>query len=121
MKLFLFLISFLSPALVLAQSLPDWPADTVQAQRMWAVYSDAIRNKEFTEAVEPYHWLIAETPGLSPALYIQAEKMFNGLLANTTDQGQEAALKQQALQAYDLRMQHFHNESIMNRKAFAAY
>ena len=105
-----------------AQSEIRWPSDTAQAQEMMVLYSDALRNKRYADGIEPFRWLRQAAPDLSKSLYIKGEKLYDGLIEQTTDPKLKRKYQQEALQLYDLRIEHFGEEAaVLNRKAHAAY
>ena len=121
MKLLLILINACLTTAVSAQEI-NWPEDTVQAQTNWVLFTDGVRAKTYAEALEPFRWLLDQAPDLTPALYIQGEKLFKGLVAGADDPAQQAEYQQQQLNLYDQRIQYFSDEAkVMNRKAYAAY
>ena len=105
-----------------AQAGWQWPADTTKAKSQWALFQDALREQRYQDGLTPFQWLLREAPTLNPALYINGEKLYKGLIKTTQDAEKKKQYQQEALALYDLRMQHFHQEdAVMNRKAFAAY
>jgi len=121
MKLFLTLIGVCLTTAAFAQEI-NWPEDTAQAQTNWVLFTDGVRAKTYSEALEPFRWLLEEAPDLTLNLYIQGEKLFKGLIANTSDPAKLAEYQRQLLAMYDQRIQHFSDEAkVMNRKAYTAY
>jgi tetratricopeptide (TPR) repeat protein len=121
MRLFLTLIGVCLTTIVFTQKI-NWPEDTAQAQTNWVLFTDGVQAKTYSEVLEPFRWLLNEAPDLNLSLYIQGEKLFKGLIANTSDPAKLAEYQQQLLAMYDQRIQHFSDEAkVMNRKAHAAY
>lgn len=121
MRLLLIFISICLTTAVSGQEI-NWPKDTAQAQTNWALFTDGIQAKTYLEALEPFRWLAEQAPNLSPALYIQGEKLFKGLVDQTSNVAQRAIYQQQQLDLYDQRIKYFSGEAkVMNRKAYAAY
>ncbi|MEM9834420.1 MAG: tetratricopeptide repeat protein [Bacteroidota bacterium] len=114
------IILCLTPA-VIAQSV-KWPEDTAQAQRNWALFTDNVRAQNHSEALVPFQWLVEQAPDLTPTLYIQGEKLFKGLVAETDNPVQRVEYQQRQLDLYDQRIRYFSDAAkVMNRKAHAAY
>ena len=106
----------------LAQSDIRWPADTSRARQSVALYTDALRSKEYFAGLEPLRWLLAQAPNLHKSLYIKGEKLYRGLIEQTNDPDLRQQYQQEALSLYDLRIKHFGEEAaVLNRKAYAAY
>ncbi len=121
MRLFLTLIGIYLTTAAFTQKI-NWPADTAKAQTNWVLFTDGVQAKTYSEALEPFRWLVNEAPNLTPSLYIQGEKLFKGLIANTSDPAKLAEYQRQLLAMYDQRMQYFSDEAkVMNRKAYMAY
>ncbi|WKN45502.1 tetratricopeptide repeat protein [Tunicatimonas pelagia] len=100
----------------------NWPDDTAQAQTNWVLFTDGVRAKTYAEALESFRWLLNQAPDLTPTLYIQGEKLFKGLVAETGDPEKREQYQRQQLNLYDQRIQYFSDEAkVMNRKAHAAY
>ncbi len=106
----------------LAQSDIRWPNDTSQAQQNVALYTDALRAQEYSTGREPLRWLVTQAPDLHESLYVKGEKLYRGLIEQTSDPDLRQQYQQEALDLYDLRIKHFGGEAaVLNRKAYAAY
>lgn len=117
----IFLLIGFAPSL-LAQSAIRWPDDTARAKEMMALYTDALRDQDYTTGLEPFRWLVQQAPALHKSLYINGEKLFRGIVEQTDDPVLKRQYQKEALQLYDLRIHHFGEEGlVLNRKAHTAY
>ena len=122
MRTLLILLLGCSATSLVAQSAVRWPEDTAQAKEMIALYTDALRNKEYDAGIRPFRWLVQQAPDLNKSLYINGEKLYRGLIKQTDDLALKQQYQEEALQLYDLRIRHFGEEAaVLNRKAYAAY
>ena len=121
MKLLLTLIIILSTsASLMAQW--NWGEDEAKAKEMNARYTDAMKQGNFAEAVEPLEWLYENTPDLNPSIYINGAKIYKALVDAETDKGKKTAYQEKTLQSYDDRIKYFKGEAnVLNRKAYVAY
>lgn len=121
MKLLLTLIIILSTsASLMAQW--NWGDDEATAKEMNARYTDAMKQGNFAEAVEPLEWLMENTPNLNPSIYINGAKIYKALVDAETDKEKKIAYQEKTLTAYDNRIKYFKGEAnVLNRKAYVAY
>ena len=106
----------------IAQPVLHWPEDTAKAQEMVALYSDALKNQHYEEAISPFEWLLENAPNLNLSLYVNGEKLYKALASEVTDRALQQKYQERVLALYDLRIRHFQDTgSVMHRKAHAAY
>lgn len=100
-----------------------WPdADRPKAEECNVLYSDAVKNGHYKQAIAPHQWLLKNVPNLNTSIYIQGAELFDKL----ADQEKDAAKKQVYVDSlmlmYDMRIQYCGEEaSVMNRKAISFY
>ena len=56
-----------------------WPEDKATAEEKNVLYSDAVKAKNYREAIAPWQWLMTNAPNLNSSIYINGEKIYNGL------------------------------------------
>ncbi|MGB3181364.1 MAG: hypothetical protein WBB45_08235 [Cyclobacteriaceae bacterium] len=110
---------------VQAQNGWNWPEDEKlrkEAETLNVLYSDHLRNDNYTAAKKPLVRLIEIAPKLNSSIYINGAKIFEALSEEATVDPQKHNLQDTALMMYDLRIEHFNDKSnVLNRKAYAAY
>jgi tetratricopeptide (TPR) repeat protein len=99
-----------------------WPEDKAKAEESNVLYSDAVKNGHYKQAIAPHQWLLKNAPNLNTSIYIQGAELFDKL----ADQEKDAAKKQVYVDSlmlmYDMRIQYCGEEaSVMNRKAISFY
>lgn len=82
-----------------------WPEDKATAQEKNVLYSDAVKAKNYREAVEPWRWLMTNAPNLNASIYINGEKMYNGMAKVEKDPVRKAELVDSLLQIVDKRIE----------------
>ena len=121
MKLLLTLIIIISTSTNLMAQW-NWGEDEATAKEMNARYTDAMKQGNFEEAVEPLEWLLENTPDLNPSIYINGAKIYKALVDAETDKEQKVIYQEKTLAAYDNRIKYFKGEAnVLNRKAYVAY
>jgi tetratricopeptide (TPR) repeat protein len=115
-------VFILSVNLLQAQAGWNWGDNPTTAKEKNAIYNDMMKNNNFKGAVEPLEWLLANTPDLNSAIYINGVKIYDKLQADETDPTQKKAYQSRCLALYDQRIENFGNEAeVLNRKAYKAY
>lgn len=100
----------------------DWTNDHPLVKEKKALYSDALRNKDYEAALAPYNWLLDSVPTLSRAFYINGDKLFKALEEQAKDETKKRLYQEKRLSLFDRRLLHFSDEiNILNRKALASY
>ena len=67
-------------------------------------------------------WLLANTPDLNAAIYINGVKIYDELQEKESDPATKKAYQDRCLELYDQRVKYFNDEAdVINRKAFQAY
>lgn len=121
-KLVLFGLFIAINTISIAQQGWKWPEDVEKAKENNALYVDAVKSKQYAQAVAPHQWLLDNAPDLNESLYINGAKIYEGLVDKETDAAKKLALQEKALQMYDDRIKYFGGEAnVLNRKAFTAY
>ena len=126
MKTFLGLVllctALLASVTITAQNGWNWPEDKATAQEKNALYTDALKNENYPEAQKHLDWLLENAPDLNTSIYINGQKIYEGLSEQEQDAAKKAAYQERALEMYDLRIKYFNKEaSVLNRKASTAY
>lgn len=99
-----------------------WPEDKAKAEECNVLYTDAVKNGHYKQAIVPHQWLLTNAPNLNTSIYIQGAEIYDKL----ADQEKDAAKKQVYIDSlmliYDMRIQNCGEEvSVMNRKALSFY
>ena len=115
-------VFLLSTTLLNAQAGWNWGEDATTAKEKNAIYNDAMKNENFKESTASLEWLLAHTPDLNEAIYINGIKIYDKLQADATDATQKKAYQDRCLALHDERIKHFGKEAnVLNRKAYKAY
>ena len=105
-----------------SQSKFKWPKDSAKAKEMYALYTDALREKDYSDALVPIRWLLENAPGLNLSIYIHGDKIYENLVRVEEDSSQKQQLQEQHLSLYDQRAEYFNDQGkVINRKAYTAY
>ena len=100
----------------------NWGEDAATAKEKNAIYNDMMKNENFKAAVDPLEWLLANTPDLNAAIYINGVKIYDELQEKESDPATKKAYQDRCLELYDQRIKYFNDEAdVINRKAFQAY
>ncbi len=115
-------VFLLTSTLLRAQAGWNWGDDPDTAKEKNAIYNDMLKNSDFKGAIEPLEWLVANTPDLNQAIYINGVKIYDQLQAKETDANQKKTYQNRCLELYDQRIENFGKEAqVLNRKAYKAY
>ncbi len=107
---------------IFAQDGIKWPQDEATAREKVALYTDALKAKQYKEAAESLQWLLDNAPDLNASIYINGIKIYEALEKAQTDPAKKIEYQRKVLQLYDDRIKYFNDEiNVLNRKAFAAY
>lgn len=99
-----------------------WPEDRKTAEEKNVLYTDALNGKRFQAAQGPHMWLLQNVPQLNTAIYINGEKIYKGLIKETTDETRKAVLVDSLLMIYDMRIENCGQENdVLPRKAYQSY
>lgn len=121
-KLMLCLACLLSFAGLLKAQSPNWGSDAAKAQEKYALFTDAVKMNDWKTAVGPLTYLLKNAPELNSGLYVNASKVYEGLVDQTKDPKQLVVYQDSALLMYDLRMKYFKDEAnVLNRKGLKAH
>jgi tetratricopeptide (TPR) repeat protein len=105
-----------------AQNGWNWPEDQATAKEKNALYTDALKQGNYQEALSHINWLLENAPDLNASIYINGQKIFEGLANQEQEPAKKAAFQEKALEMYDLRIKYFNKEAnVINRKASTAY
>lgn len=120
-----FVALFLVFAAAEAQPGWKWPDDenmANKAKEINARYTDLMKEGKNRQAANMLSWLLANTPDLNKAIYINGNKIYDDLATSEKDAMKRAVYQDSALIMYDLRIQYFNEKAgVLNRKAFSAY
>lgn len=99
-----------------------WPEDRKAAEEKNVLYSDAVKAKQFREAVGPWQWLMTNTPNLNSSIYINGTKIYYALAQAEKDPVKKAELVDSLLWIHDIRIEVCgQEEKVFPRKAFYNY
>ena len=111
-----------SVSLLQAQAGWNWGDDPTTAKEKNAIYNDMMKNDNYVGAIEPLEWLLANTPDLNSAIYINGVKIYDKLQGAETDPAKKKQYQTRCLELYDQRIEYFGKENqVLNRKAYKAY
>ena len=88
-----------------------WGDDPGTAKEKQVLYSDFLKAKKYSEALEPLEWLLANTPNLRKALYINGNKIYKALLKAEQDRDKKKVHQNKILDLYDKRICYFGEEA----------
>ncbi len=109
-------------SVVTAQNRWNWGEQIDVAKEKNVIYSDALKAKNYSRAIEPLSWLLTNTPNLNPSIYQNGVKIYKALAKQETDPTKKDEYIQKGLNLYDKRIEYFGEESkVSERKAFFAY
>lgn len=120
MKKNLFLLLFLffsSTILIQAQNDDwDWGSEPDYAREQWVILIDDVNTfKVFKEErLEQSNWLLENVPSLTPLLYTYTQKLYEGLLENATEAGDNAKVAEYSeaiLNLFDKKIEVFGDEA----------
>ncbi len=99
-----------------------WGNDPGKAKEKNALYNDELKTKKYLEATEPLGWLLANTPRLNKAIYINGVKIYKALLKQTKDPEKKNEYQDKILELHDKRICYFGEKSkILSKKGMLAY
>ena len=99
-----------------------WGNDPGKAKEKNVLYTDALNVKRYINAIEPLEWLLANTPNLNEAIYINGIKIYNKLAKSEKDPEKKKEYRTRELELYDKRITCYGNEAeILQRKGAIAY
>ncbi|MEM7548109.1 MAG: tetratricopeptide repeat protein [Bacteroidota bacterium] len=100
----------------------NWPEDKAKAEEKNVLYTDALKSGNFRVAANQLNWLLVNAPDLNPSIYINGNKIYEGLEKEESDKKLKEVYADSSLLMYDLRIQYFNEkEEVLNRKAYDAY
>ena len=103
----------------------NWPEDAAmrtKAEEKNVLYTDALNAENFAGAQKHHLWLLNNTPNLNTSIYINGEKIYNGLIDGTTDEAKKNVYIDSLLLLFDMRMEYCNEkQEVVARKAYAAY
>ncbi len=101
----------------------NWPEDKATAQEKVVLYTDAKKQKNYKEAVQPLQWLHENAPDLNSSIYVNGADIYEELAMKATDPAEKEEYMNKSLAMYDKRIEYFGSgkeENILNRKASSA-
>lgn len=106
------------------QSQWNWPEDEEMlavAKEKNVIYNDARKAKNFDEAATELEWLLANTPDLNAAIYINGVKIYKAL-EKEAEGDTKLEYQEKVMELYDTRIKYFNSEDkVLNSKAYDAY
>lgn len=98
-----------------------WPEDRAKAEESNALYTDALKQKNYRGAVKGFQWLLTNAPKFGTALYINGTDIYNNLAAAEKDPVKKQVLIDSLMMIYDMRITNCGDEvNVLNRKAIYA-
>lgn len=98
-----------------------WPEDKEKAEENNALYTDALKQKNYRGAVKGFQWLLTNAPKLNTGLYINGTDIYNNLAAAEKDPAKKQVLVDSLMMLYDMRITNCGDmENVLNRKAIYA-
>ena len=99
-----------------------WPEDVETAKEKNALYSDAVKTKDWKTAQSGLQWLLDNCPDLNKSIYINGEKIYDGLQEDEKDPAKKLEYQETVMKLFDERIKYFgQEEEVLNRKAVSAY
>jgi tetratricopeptide (TPR) repeat protein len=101
----------------------NWPEDKATAQEKVVLYTDAKKQKNYKEAVQPLQWLHENAPDLNSSIYVNGADIYEELAMKATDPAEKEEYMNKSLAMYDKRLEYFGSgkeANILNRKASSA-
>lgn len=126
-KLIYILVALLGITNAVFSQSQDWGANEKLAKQHWGLLEQKMIESDLLGAQGSCSWLLKNAPKVSENLYIDASKIYEGLVKQKTKElGKKsplvAALQDTALRIYDQRIQFFGNEAyVLDRKGMVAY
>lgn len=103
----------------------NWPADPEKrskAETNYTLFTDYSKQGDYTNAIVPLRWLLANTPDLHKSVYVNGANVFEGLAEKATDEKTKTGLQDSAMMMYDWRVKYFNDEAnVLNRKGLKAW
>lgn len=123
LKIALGLIAFVSVQTATAQCKEwKWPEDKAKAEECNVLYTDAVKNGHFKQAIVPHQWLLTNAPNLNTSIYIQGATIYDELANQEKDPAKKQVYVDSLMLMYDMRIQNCGEEvAVMNRKALSFY
>lgn len=102
-----------------------WPAaaeQKAQAQQKKTLYENALKNKQFKQAVTPLQWLLTNTPQLHVSLYRNGAELLEVLIGEEKEARKRQVYADSLLLLYDLRIKYCGEAPLItNLKALASF
>jgi len=100
---------------------PIYPDDRAKAEESNAIYTDALKQKNYRGAVKGFQWLLTNAPKFGTALYINGTDIYNNLATAEKDPIKKQVLVDSLMMLYDMRIANCGDmENVLNRKAIYA-
>lgn len=99
-----------------------WPEDKAKAEECNVLYTDAIKNGHYKQAVVPHQWLLSNAPNLNTSIYIQGAEIYDKLADAEKDAARKQVYIDSLMIVYDMRIKNCGEEaSVTARKALSFY
>ena len=81
--------------------------DTVKTNNYLSNYTEYYKQKSFSDAYEPWKWLVDNSPQRTKNLYLHGPKILKGLIEKSEDVVEKDNLIQDLFKIYDLRLKYY--------------
>lgn len=99
-----------------------WPEDKAKAEECNVLYTDAVKNGLYKQAIAPHTWLLTNAPNLNTSIYIQGAEIYDKLADQEKDPARKQVYVDSLMIMYDMRIANCGEEgTVMNRKALSFY
>lgn len=99
-----------------------WGADKATEEEKNVLYSDAVKNKHYKQAIAPHQYLLTNVPKLNTSIYILGAEIFDELADAEKDATKKQVYVDSLMIVYDMRIQNCGEEAaVMARKALSFY
>jgi tetratricopeptide (TPR) repeat protein len=122
-RIILSLLMLLTITLGYSQNGWNWGDQPDVAKEKNVLYSDAMKAKNYTEAIPPLSWLLENTPDLNASIYINGVKIYEELAKKEADPAKKDEYIQKGIELFDKRIEIYPEDKadITDRKAIFAY
>jgi tetratricopeptide (TPR) repeat protein len=116
--------SFLTFIVVVATSLTVFslPVDSLEMQEKIAMFQDAVKSKQYSDAANYLHWILQNKPRQHVSIYILGADVLDEIAKAEKDPVQKKKDVDSLMILYDLRLKFYKDSAnVINRKALASY
>ena len=87
------------------------PVITAECMENVSLFNEAVKNKMYTDAYEPWYYVYTNCPTANKAIYSQGAKMIKALYDEAADPAEKERLAKLAIEMQDKRIRYFGNDS----------